>query len=85
MFYVYVLYSAKLKKRYVGSTDDIPKRLRLHNAGRSRFTSGGFPWALVHSESFNTRSEARKRERFLKSGAGRAWLDNLLGSSAPVN
>lgn len=72
MFYVDVLYSTKLNKRYVGSDDDIPTRLRQHNAGRSRFTSGSIPWTLVHSESFNTRSEARKRERFLKSGAGRA-------------
>jgi putative endonuclease len=84
MFYVYVLYSAKLKKRYVGSTDDIPKRLRLHNAGRSRFTSGGFPWALVHSESFNTRSEARKRERFLKPDLRNDTSDRTRNNNVPT-
>ena len=75
MFYVYVLWSSKLNKRYTGSTEFVNKRHNEHNRGQSKFTKGGIPWILIHSEVFATKSEALKREKFLKSGQGRAWLD----------
>jgi putative endonuclease len=76
MAIVYVLWSQSLQKRYVGSTLDLDKRTREHNAGGSRFTSGGRPWVVVHVERCDTVPEARKRELHLKSGIGRAWLDS---------
>jgi len=76
MYHVYVLWSEKLQKRYVGSTDDVPGRLKQHNRGKTPFTKAGIPWAFVHKEEFETLSLARKREAFLKSGAGRSWLDD---------
>jgi putative endonuclease len=82
MFYVYVLYSKSLSKRYVGSSSDINKRLIEHNSGKSKFTKGGIPWRLIYSEQFDTNSEARKREIFLKSGNGRKFLDSILTSAA---
>ena len=78
MEYVYVLWSEKLKKRYVGSTTDVEHRVAEHNTGQSEFTRRGIPWMLVYWEELLTRSEARKRERFLKSGVGRKWLDETL-------
>jgi putative endonuclease len=75
MAWVYVLWSDRLRKRYVGCTEDVAKRLEEHNAGRTPFTRRGIPWALIHSEVIETLGEARKREQFLKSGAGRRWLD----------
>ena len=78
MFFVYVLYSEKLKKRYVGSTNDVNKRLSEHNSGKSKFTKGGIPWKIVYTESFETNSEARAKEKFLKSGQGRKFLDQKL-------
>jgi putative endonuclease len=77
-FFVYVLFSAKLNKRYVGSTSDIERRMREHNGGHSKFTKGGIPWRLIYSEAFETASQARKRELFLKSGAGRKFVDDLI-------
>ncbi len=77
MYHTYVLFSKKLNKRYVGSTADVQLRLNEHNSGHSRFTKGGIPWSLIYIEKFNTLSEARKRELFLKSGIGRKFLDNL--------
>jgi putative endonuclease len=76
MYWTYVLWSEKLRKRYVGSATNVDERLKEHNAARSKFTSGGVPWLVIHSESYETVSEARKRELFLKSGVGREWLDN---------
>jgi len=77
MYYVYVIWSEKLRKRYVGSTQNIEKRLEQHNKGKTPFTLRGIPWNLIYHEAFTTRSEALKREKFLKSGAGRNWLDKM--------
>lgn len=78
MFYVYVLWSKKLKKRYTGSSKDFRERLREHNSGKNRFTKGGISWILIYAESYGNLSSARKRENFLKSGVGRKWLDEKL-------
>ncbi len=75
MYYTYVLYSDKLKKRYVGLTNNVSRRLAEHNRGESQFTKGGIPWELVYFEELETQQLARAREVFLKSGSGRKWLD----------
>ena len=78
MYYIYVLWSSKLVKRYIGSTDNLEKRLDEHNRGSNKFTKGGIPWIKIHQEDFSTKTDALKREKFLKSGQGRAWLDKQL-------
>ena len=75
VYTVYVLWSDKLQKRYVGSTTEIAKRLSEHNRGCNKFTKGGLPWVLIHHEEFMTKHEALQREKYLKTGQGRAWLD----------
>ena len=75
MFYVYVLWSVKLQKRYVSSASNPDNRLVEHKEGKNRFSKGGIPWILIHTEEYPDLSSARKREAFLKSGVGRAWLD----------
>jgi putative endonuclease len=73
MFYVYVLKSNK-GKLYIGHTNNIERRLIEHNSGLSPYTKGRGPWELVYKETFNSRGEAMKREKFLKSGKGRGFL-----------
>jgi putative endonuclease len=80
MSFVYVLWSESLKKRYIGSCEDLPQRLIQHNKGQSKFTKGGIPWKLIYSEELENTSQARKRELFMKSGAGRKWLDEMLSN-----
>jgi putative endonuclease len=77
-YFVYVLKSETHGTRYVGSSDNVEKRLLEHNNGKCRYTSGRSPWKLIYKESFTTRAEAMKREKFLKSGQGRKWLDEKL-------
>jgi putative endonuclease len=77
MFYCYVLQSQKTGRRYVGSCENLAERIRRHNAGDSKATKHGVPWILLHSETFATRSEAVRRERYYKSGRGRDKLDTL--------
>ncbi|WP_072993170.1 GIY-YIG nuclease family protein [Pseudozobellia thermophila] len=58
---------------YVGLTSDLERRLKEHNGRKNVSTKKGVPWKVVHSEVFETRPEARKREKYLKSAAGRRW------------
>jgi putative endonuclease len=77
MFHVYVLRSATTGRRYIGSCEDLDERLRRHNLGHSKATRHGIPWILVHRESFSSRAEATRRERYFKTGRGREELDGL--------
>ena len=77
MFTVYVLRSEKTGRRYIGCTENLDRRLIEHHSGQTKSTRGRGPWRLVHSETLPTRAEAIVRERALKSGQGRVWLDQL--------
>ena len=77
MFYCYVLKSQKTGRRYVGSCRDLHDRIRRHSAGDSKATKHGLPWILLRSESFSSRSEATRRERYYKTGRGRDELNRL--------
>jgi len=76
MYYVYVLRNQININRYIGHCQNIPPRLKDHNYGKVKSTTAFKPWHLVHYEEFKTRAEAITRERFLKSGIGREWLDD---------
>ena len=82
MFTVYVLRSCTTFRLYIGQTSDLSRRLEEHQQGMARYTRNRGPWQLVHQEEYATRSEAMLRERFLKSGVGRAWLKQLLSGRA---
>lgn len=55
-------------------TEDISQRLERHNIGYERTTRAYKPFVLIHQESFATRVEARKREKYFKSGVGKEFL-----------
>ncbi|MCU0640934.1 MAG: GIY-YIG nuclease family protein [Candidatus Margulisbacteria bacterium] len=77
-FYVYVLQSLSYNTYYIGSTGNVERRLREHNSGKGRYTSGRVPWRLVYKEEYPSRREAIKRESALKSGQWRKILKNGL-------
>jgi len=77
MFHVYVLRSNKNGRRYIGSCQDIADRVRQHNNGVSKATRHGIPWSLIHTETFSTRAEAVRKERYFKTGRGRDELNRL--------
>lgn len=66
MWYVYLLRSTKKRWYYVGSSDNLDRRLREHNAGAVISTKHYKPFTLVLSKEFNTESEARGYERKVK-------------------
>ena len=76
MFTVYILYSAKFDKIYIGYTSDIVNRLLSHNELATKgYTIRYRPWEIAYTETFETKTEAIKRENYLKSTQGRrfAW------------
>lgn len=74
MGFVYVLLSLKDHRTYVGSTDNIERRFKHHNSGQVKSTKGRLPLKILFTETFDTLQEARKRELWWKSGAGRRKL-----------
>lgn len=80
MFTVYVLYSEKHNKIYIGYTSNIKQRLMAHNELETKgYTLRYRPWNLIHVEDFLEKSDAMKREKQLKSAKGREFIWNLMG------
>ena len=69
MYYVYVLL-LKNKQLYKGSTGDLKKRVKDHQLGRVESTRLRRPLKLIHYEVYLLKSDAVRRERFLKKSAG---------------
>ena len=63
-------------KRYVGITNDLSRRLYDHKQGRTKGGQVLGKFTLFLTESYPDHATARKREKFLKSGQGRKWLDD---------
>ncbi|MDR7551053.1 MAG: DUF1156 domain-containing protein, partial [Armatimonadota bacterium] len=72
-FFVYVL-KCNDDSFYIGQTDDVPRRLEDHQQGRVQWTRNRQPVQLIHWEEFDSREDAVKREKDLKTGFGRKWL-----------
>jgi putative endonuclease len=75
MFTVYILYSSKYDRIYIGCTSDIVSRLKSHNElGTKGWTIRFRPWQLIYIEIFETKQEALLREKQLKGARQRAWI-----------
>ena len=74
MQYVYLLRSkSHPAEQYIGSTNDLRKRLLDHNRGDSPHTAQFIPWELVVCVAFPEKEKATAFEKYLKSGSGRAF------------
>ena len=79
MWYVYVIKSLKNERLYVGSTNDIKRRLKEHNDGiGGKYTKDNRPFKLVFYEAFLNKKDAMKDELFFKTGYGREVLKDKL-------
>jgi putative endonuclease len=73
MYFVYILYSSKADRYYVGQTQNLETRLAHHNAGLARWTKAYVPWELKYHEAFESRSEAMCRESENKNQKKRSY------------
>ncbi|MCC6934407.1 MAG: GIY-YIG nuclease family protein [Candidatus Yanofskybacteria bacterium] len=72
-----MLISQRNGDMYIGSTENVDHRLKLHNAGRVRSTKPNRPWKLVEVRMLPSRSEAVKMERLLRSHQQKECLKSL--------
>ncbi len=80
MHYTYVLLSEWDRRFYTGSTGDLDARVRRHNQGRVQSTAHRGPLRLIYYEACIDPDDARRRERFLKTGKGKRYLKNRLAA-----
>ena len=78
-YVVYVLFSDKHNKTYVGFTSDLIDRFKSHNFLATKgYTIKFRPWRVIHVEFFDCKLTALKGEKFLKTGIGRAFIRKLV-------
>ncbi|MBI5153240.1 MAG: GIY-YIG nuclease family protein [Parcubacteria group bacterium] len=75
MYYLYVLESGVVKRRYIGITEHLEKRIKKHNNGGVRSTKAYTPWTFLYHETYEDKINARKRGLELKNNS---WKRNEL-------
>jgi putative endonuclease len=76
-YFVYMVRSREGYK-YTGMTESLERRIEEHNSHSLSFwTKRGTAWKLIYSEEFATKSEALRREKWLKTGVGREFLKSV--------
>ena len=73
-YFVYILQSLKDNNFYIGLTNDPERRIKQHNNGKVSSTKARRPFKILHEEQFDSRKEAREKEKFYKSGFGRELI-----------
>ena len=67
IYYVYMLKSKSVKPiTYVGYTNNLKKRIILHNSGKGAKFTRGRKWVLIYKEKYNSKKEAISREYYIK-------------------
>lgn len=80
LYWIYVLLSLKDEKRYIGFTNNIHKRLQEHWKGEVFSTQYRRPLVVIYVEGCTNESDARRREKYLKTTDGRRFLAKRLKS-----
>ena len=78
MWHVYILKTIDKDWYYIGCTNNLERRLEQHNRGYNKSTRLHTPFEVVHSESYQDRSEAYAREKLLKRYKGGNALKRIL-------
>ena len=84
MFYIYILHSGSSDKYYIGSTNDISRRLKEHNElSENSYTSKHRPWGLIACfEVGSSRSLALKIEKHIKNQKSRSYIENTISRNS---
>ena len=78
MSHVYILWSEKLHKYYIGSTSDLSRRVSEHNRGQTTSTASGRPWKCVFAHKTDTLHQAKCIESRLKRWKNKSILDQIV-------
>jgi putative endonuclease len=78
MHFVYILYSITKDKYYVGSCEDVSKRLIKHNTNHAGFTGKALDWVIKWTEMQASKIDALKREKQIKAWKSRKMIEKLI-------
>ena len=78
MWFVYILRSLKDKNHYIGSTNDIQRRLIEHNSGNVDSTKHRIPFTLEAYVALKDKTKAIELEQYFKTGSGKAILQKRI-------
>lgn len=78
---VYVLFSHKDLLLYIGYTTNIEERVKNHNCGKTKSTASRRPLDLIFCEFYLFEADARKREMYFKTTAGKKAIKLMLGET----
>ncbi len=70
MYFVYIIRSLKNNKYYIGYTNNLKRRIKEHNHNNTRSLINKGPFVLIYNEKYNSVTEAKKREKQIKSYKG---------------
>ncbi|MEK7078804.1 MAG: GIY-YIG nuclease family protein [Patescibacteria group bacterium] len=82
---VYILQNNQSKRYYIGSTNDIDRRITEHNRGQTKSTRVAGNWMIVYKEEFDNRIDAKRRERQIKSYKGGNAFKKLISNISDNN
>ena len=81
-YFVYILYSGKCDKYYVGQTESLERRIEEHNIGKGgAFSSSCLPWKLIYHEPYSSRLDAMEREKEIKRKKSRKYIEYLINKA----
>jgi putative endonuclease len=78
MYSVYVFYSKKVNKLYIGFTSRLKERIKEYKSLKNKTTRNWQPLKLIYVEIYANKQDALKREKFFKTGWGRNYLKKIL-------
>lgn len=78
MFSVYILRSVKDGSLYVGYTTNLTQRIATHNKGSVTSTQSKRPWECIFTESYISKNDALRREKYLKTTQGKNAVKHML-------
>ncbi len=76
--FVYILYSIKADKYYIGISENPEKRLQKHNSNHTGFISIASDWEIKYLELRTNKKDALKREREIKNWKSRKLVEALI-------
>lgn len=77
-WYVYVLRSQKDQMFYIGSTNDLERRVQQHQRGENVSTSKRLPVELFYFEGHRSKDDALRREKYFKTTKGKVTLRQMM-------
>lgn len=77
-FYVYILHNKIKDFIYIGYSEKLKQRFTEHNEGKNKSTKFYVPFELIFYEAYSTKSDAKRREKYLKSNKGKTTLKTML-------